>query len=92
MYPPANTEEDINLIYWQTQGPMVADEDYTRTLIYAPDAYLFSALLEAQSYLIGDERLQVWGARLQAALSGVQDMADDGEIGGSTMSTSGIYP
>ncbi len=91
IYPQADTEEDINLVYYQYQGPMVEDEDTTRTLGFAPDLYLYSALMAAQAYLIGDDRLQVWSAELQATMETLNSNAADDEIDGSTMTTNNIY-
>jgi len=91
LYPAANYEADINLVYYETQGPMVADEDYTRTLIYAPDLYLYGALLEAQAYLIGDERIPVWKQTFGEILSSLNSNAIDDEIGGSPMVVAPAY-
>jgi len=91
LYPQADTAEDINLVYYQAQGPMVEDTDTTRTLTFAPDLYLYSALMAAQAYLIGDDRLPVWSAELQATMATLNDSAEDNETDGSTMSVSSIY-
>ena len=91
LYPQASYEDDVNLIYWETQGPMVNDTDATRTLMHAPDLYLYGALLEAQSYLIGDERLPVWQQKFAEILSTINKNAMDDEVGGSTMSVNAVY-
>jgi hypothetical protein len=91
IYPEANYEADINLVFYETQGPMVDDADFTRTLIYAPDLYLYGALMEAQAYLIGDERIGVWGQKYTGIMQSLASNALDDEIGGSTMAVSDVY-
>ena len=90
-YPEADYEDVVNLIYWESQGPMEDDADFTRTLVFAPDLYLYGALLEAQSYLIGDERLAVWSSKYGETLASIARSAADNEIGGSTMVVNGVY-
>ncbi|MGL4565296.1 MAG: phage adaptor protein, partial [Halioglobus sp.] len=89
LYPQADTEADMNLIYWESQGPMVADTDQTRVLAFAPDLYLYGALTQAQAYLIGDERLGVWAGQYNEAMAEV--MSTDNEVDGSTVTISSIY-
>jgi hypothetical protein len=70
---------------------MVNDTDYTRTLTFAPDLYLYGALLEAQAYLIGDERLAVWQQKYGEILASLNSNAIDDEIGGSPMAVASAY-
>jgi len=91
MYPAADYEADINLVFYQTQGPMVNDEDTTRTLIFAPDLYLYGALMEAQAYLIGDERIATWAGKFETIKQSLKSNAIDDEVDGSTMSVSNTY-
>jgi hypothetical protein len=91
LYPSADYDADISLIFYESQGPMVLDTDYTRTLLFAPDLYLYGALIEAQAFLIGDERIAVWGSQYQAAMAGIMNQAQDDEVSGSTVSVSGVY-
>jgi len=91
LYPAADFEADIHLIFYETQGPMVLDTDYTRALLFAPDLYLYGALTAAQAYLIGDERLGVWAGQYNEAMAEVNGAAEGNEIDGSTMSINNIY-
>lgn len=91
LYPAADYEADIHLVFYETQGPMVLDTDYTRTLLFAPDLYLYGALTAAQAYLIGDERLGVWAGQYNEAMAEVNGAAEGNEIDGSTVSINNIY-
>jgi hypothetical protein len=91
LYPAADYEADVNLIFYESQGPMVLDTDYTRTLLFAPDLYLYGALTAAQAYLIGDERLGVWAGQYNEAMAELNEAAEGNEIDGSTMAINNIY-
>jgi hypothetical protein len=91
LYPAADYEADINLIFYETQGPMALDTDYTRTLLFAPDLYLYGALVSAQAYLIGDERLGIWAGQYNESMAEVNETAVDNEVDGSTMSINNVY-
>lgn len=91
LYPAADYEADVNLIFYESQGPMVLETDYTRTLLFAPDLYLYGALTAAQAYLIGDERLGVWAGQYNEAMAELNEAAEGNEIDGSTMSINNIY-
>ena len=90
-YPPADENASVELIYYQTQGPLTNPNDTTRTLQFAPGLYLFSALLQAQAYLIGDARLPVWGDQYAVQLAKVNEQALDSDFAGSTIVMTGVY-
>jgi hypothetical protein len=90
-FPRAATNEDVTLYYYETQGPLVNDNDWTRTLRYAPGLYLYGALLQAQAYLIGDERIPVWAAQFREIMDATNGQTDEDEVGGSTVTVRNIY-
>ena len=89
--PPAVENKDVLLYYWESQGPLVNDLDSTRTLAYASGLYLYGALMQAQAYLIGDERIPVWAGQYREIMDACNGQSDDGEISGSTTTVRNIY-
>ena len=90
-YPTASVNADVTMWYWQTQEPLVSDTDTTRTLTFAPGLYLYGALLQAQAYLIGDERIPIWGQAYQGIMQSVNSSGEEAEYAGSTVTVSNIY-
>lgn len=90
-YPPAGANGDVNLWYWQSQGPLVNDADFTRTLRYAPGLYLYGSLLQAQAYLIGDERIPVWQNQFNQIMGQLNEQVADDELAGSTVTVRNVY-
>jgi hypothetical protein len=59
--PTPDTTYDGELTYY-ANIPSLSDSNTSNWLLaYAPDLYLYGALVEAEPYLKNDERLSVWG-------------------------------
>jgi hypothetical protein len=59
--PTPDTTYDGELTYY-AKIPALSDSNTSNWLLaYAPDLYLYGALVEAEPYLKNDERLSVWG-------------------------------
>jgi hypothetical protein len=59
--PTPDAEYEGELTYY-AKIPALSDSNTSNWLLaYAPDLYLYGALLEAEPYLKNDERLPVWG-------------------------------
>lgn len=72
-YP--NSDADVGLIYYKNI-PALSDSNPANWLLAKdPRTYLFATLLQASAFMMGDDRLQVWSAGLEQALSelGVAD-------------------
>jgi len=55
-------------MYYRQMVPKLSTNNPTNWLLdLAPDVYLYASLLEAQPYLIDDERLQVWAQMYKQA-------------------------
>jgi hypothetical protein len=62
----------IDIIY-QSGVPPLSDANPTNWLLTQhPDCYLFGSLVEAEAFIGHDERIQLWGARLQAAFASIE--------------------
>jgi hypothetical protein len=59
--PTPDTTYDGELTYY-AKIPSLSDSNTSNWLLaYAPDLYLYGALVEAEPYLKNDERIAVWG-------------------------------
>lgn len=69
--PPAGTYT-VNLTYLRGLPPLSDAAPTNWLLKQAPHAYLWGALVEALAYIGHDERAQVWLARRDLALEGIE--------------------
>lgn len=67
------------LIYQGVEGLATTDPNWILT--NHPDAYLYGALMQAESFLRNDERLPVWKAALDEALREINGSGDRKKIG-----------
>tara|TARA_Y100000296_G_scaffold84733_1_gene118698 strand:- start:753 stop:1007 length:255 start_codon:yes stop_codon:yes gene_type:complete len=59
-----------------------------------PDVYLYSALLEAEPFIMNDERVPLWARGFQQAISDLQEQDNKDRHSGSAlrvMNTGGYY-
>ena len=59
-----------------------------------PDVYLYGALLEAEPFLMNDQRVQLWATAFQESLRALQEQDNKDRHSGSAMrvmNTSGYY-
>jgi hypothetical protein len=59
-----------------------------------PDIYLYGALLEAEPFLMNDQRVQLWATALQEAVGEIQSQDNKDRHSGSAMrvmNTGGYY-
>ena len=59
-----------------------------------PDAYLYGALLEAEPFLMNDQRVQLWATAFQESLRALQEQDNKDRHSGSAMrvmNTGGYY-
>ena len=65
----------------------------TNTLLTdSPDIYLYGAMLEAEPFIMNDERVPLWAAALERAVSDMQEQDNKDRHSGSAlrvMNTSG---
>ena len=50
-----------------------------------PDVYLYGALLEAEPFLMNDERVQLWATAFQESLRALQEQDNKDRHSGSAM-------
>lgn len=67
-YPSPDTTYEIELIYFSTIDPLSDSTATNFLLTNQVDIYLFGALVQAEPWLMNDERVGVWGALLGKAI------------------------
>lgn len=66
--PEPDQTYTAELFYTSTLTPLSSSVASNSVLVEAPDAYLFGALMHAETYLEHDERIPVWKSRFDAAI------------------------
>lgn len=70
--PTPDSTYSAELTYY-AKIPALSDENTSNWLLsYAPDLYLYGALLEAAPYLKDDERLGVWGQMYNGSITDIE--------------------
>ncbi len=92
LWRSADSDYEFRFVYWETQeGDMVLDADTTPVLGFAPDLYLYAALIEAMPFIVKDERLTTWQAMFSQAMDEINHQTIEGEYAGSNVSVSSVY-
>jgi len=63
-------------------------------ITYAPDVYLYASMLEAEPFIMNDERVALWATSLSRAIQDLQEQDNKDRHSGSAlrvMNTSGYY-
>ncbi len=67
-YPSPDTTYEIEVIYFSTITPLATDAETNFLITNHNDIYLFGTLVQAEPWLMNDERIGVWGAFLGKAI------------------------
>lgn len=91
--PTPDANYTIEMVYRQNI-PALASNSTNWLLTFAPDLYLYGALLESAPYIKEDARIQVWGAGLSSTLDGLNTLGltSTFNAGPMTMRPSGVTP
>jgi hypothetical protein len=85
LFPTPDTAYDGEILYY-SKIPSLCDSCQTNWLLdFAPDAYLYGALLHSAPYLAEDARLSVWSALYQSAVDKLNESSERGKHGGVGM-------
>jgi hypothetical protein len=71
--PTPDAAYTIEMVYRQNIPPL-ASNDTNWLLTFAPDLYLYGALLESAPYIKEDARIQTWGLGLTTALGDLNNL------------------
>lgn len=94
LIPTPDDAYTLEMVY-RASIPALSDSDTTNWLLtFAPDIYLYGALLESAPYLKEDSRIQTWAAGFSYALDSLNKLAMDQTFnaGPLVMTTSGATP
>ena len=76
IFPTPDTAYTAELLYYGRTAALSDSNTSNWVLEYAPDAYLYGALVHSAPYLVDDQRTQVWASLYQNAIDNV-NMASD---------------
>ena len=54
-------------------------------ITYAPDIYLYGTMLEAEPFIMNDERVQLWATALERGVSDLQEQDNKDRHSGSAL-------
>jgi hypothetical protein len=73
LYPTPDGDYNGEIVYFKQNTPLSDAAPTNWLLTYAPDAYLYGALVQSAPYLKDDARVTVWAALYQSAIDGLND-------------------
>lgn len=76
LFPTPASLVTLEMIYRQNL-PSVNSNSTNWLLTLAPDAYLYGSLLESAPYIKQDERIQIWGTAVTAALADLNSLGSN---------------
>jgi hypothetical protein len=82
VYPTPDTTYPMELVYYETI-PDLATNNTNWVLTYFPNAILYGALMHSAPFLQEDERVQVWNALYQQAVSAINLEGERARAAGS---------
>ena len=81
--PEPDQSYDAEIVYYVSLTPLSSTNATNTVLQEAPDAYLYGALLQAEPYLLNDERVATWKAKFDDAIDQLNDVRTREEYNGS---------
>ena len=92
--PTPDSTYGTSMLYYKTIDALSLDNTTSTMLTQNPDVYLYGALLEAEPFLMNDQRVQLWATAFQQALADLQEQDNKDRHSGSemrVMNTSGYH-
>jgi len=83
VYPTPDADYVLELVYYEAIPHMSSSLQSNWVLEHNPDAILYGSLLHSAPYLQEDNRVQVWGALYQAAISAINFEGERARSSGS---------
>jgi hypothetical protein len=81
----------VEITYYQTVPPLVADTDTNWLLDDAPDVYVYGMLLHFSQYLVEDERVGMWEASFITAMKELERARERREYAALPLETLNEY-
>ena len=82
----------MEMLFYRRFDNLSASTTTNWLLTYAPDIYLYASMLEAEPFIMNDERVPLWATALDKAISDMQEQDNKDRHSGSAlrvMNTSG---
>lgn len=92
--PTPDAAYDISMLYYKTFDALTALAPTNWVITNAPDVYLYGALLEAEPFLMNDQRVQLWATALTQSITTLQEQDNKDRHSGSAlrvMNTGGYH-
>jgi len=92
--PTPDSAYDISMLYYKTFDALTALAPTNWVITNAPDVYLYGALLEAEPFLMNDQRVQLWATALTQSINTLQEQDNKDRHSGSAlrvMNTGGYH-
>lgn len=81
LWPRPSGDYAVDFLYVHDVGKLASPEN--RLFVYAPDVYMWAALVESAPFLKHDERAQLWESKYVAALASLNGLAGRAQFGAS---------
>jgi hypothetical protein len=82
----------MEMLFYKRFDNLSASTTTNWLLTYAPDIYLYASMLEAEPFIMNDERVPLWATALERAITDMQEQDNKDRHSGSAlrvMNTSG---
>ena len=92
--PTPDDAYDISMLYYKTFDALTDAAPTNWVITNAPDVYLYGALLEAEPFLMNDQRVQLWATALTQSITTLQEQDNKDRHSGSAlrvMNTGGYH-
>ena len=92
--PTPDAAYDISMLYYKTFDALTDAAPTNWVITNAPDVYLYGALLEAEPFLMNDQRVQLWATALTQSITTLQEQDNKDRHSGSAlrvMNTGGYH-
>tara|TARA_R110000796_G_scaffold231722_1_gene349736 strand:+ start:237 stop:866 length:630 start_codon:yes stop_codon:yes gene_type:complete len=92
--PTPDDAYDISMLYYKTFDPLTDVAPTNWVITNAPDVYLYGTLLEAEPFLMNDQRVQLWATALTQSITTLQEQDNKDRHSGSAlrvMNTGGYH-
>ena len=92
--PTPDAAYDISMLYYKTFDALSDAAPTNWVITNAPDVYLYGTLLEAEPFLMNDQRVQLWATALTQSINTLQEQDNKDRHSGSAlrvMNTGGYH-
>ncbi len=83
--PSPGSGYNYSMMFYKKIDALSVDNTTEQMLTDNPDVYLYGALLEAEPFLMNDQRVQLWATAFQESLRSLQDQDNKDRHSGSAM-------